>query len=264
MIWVPSATLYRLQAATHEHLSGTAMRWPVYPPARAGVAAGKHGSVATAGLVADVRLSHHAGARELQQVVRSGSQTGQVYGAQSTPVTTLNGGNGGGNSGNSGSAAGPSSGNGKRPIPVPHPIWHGRNRSLHCPFMSGNAHTSSCSKGSSGHPQKVLSRCNGLLSRLCPEYFRQGAMHITNCTKFPLQQAHKCFMCVRLGYSAKYPMTVLAHRIPGWMSSALTCGLCMTDDSGSGNGNASNNAAGRTPATLIRKDLGSSNSYIGG
>ena len=40
----------------------------------------------------------------------------------------------------------------------------------------------------------------------------------------------------------------------GWICSALTCGLCMTDDSG--NGNTSNNAAGRTPATLIRQGPG--------
>ena len=44
----------------------------------------------------------------------------------------------------------------------------------------------------------------------------------------------------------------------------LTCGLCITDNSDSGNANASNNAAGRTPATLIHKDLGSSNvGFIG-
>ncbi|CAL5224321.1 g6989 [Coccomyxa viridis] len=61
-------------------------------------------------LIGMVVIAH--GARELQQV-RSGSSGGQVYGAQSTPVTTLSGGGGGGGGGgNSDNAAGPSSGNG--------------------------------------------------------------------------------------------------------------------------------------------------------
>ena len=93
------------------------MRWPAYSCCRARLAESKHRSMTDAEPSADERLLHHAGARELQQVVRSGSgQTGQVYGAQATPVTTLNGGNGGGssgNSGNSGNASAPSSGNGK-------------------------------------------------------------------------------------------------------------------------------------------------------